>query len=89
MSKGEKILNRFLSKPKDFRWSELKRLLGGLGYKEVKTGKTSGSRVSFMEPESKHVISLHKPHPTPVLKRYQLDEIESTLRERGVIKNER
>ena len=47
MSKAEKLLERFLSKPKDFTFEELRKLLKGLGYEEAKAGKTSGSRVAF------------------------------------------
>ena len=86
MSKAEKLLKRFLSKPKDFTYDELKRLLAGFGYENISTGKTAGSRVAFIHPERKHIIKLHKPHPRPELKRYQLDYIEETLKNRGLIK---
>lgn len=82
----KKLLNRFLSKPRDFKYSELKRLLGSCGYKEVRTGKTSGSRVAFFNMELTHIIKLHRPHPKPELKRYQLDNIEEKLRSKGLIK---
>ena len=85
MSKAKKLLNRFLSKPKDFTYSELKSFLAGFGYESVSTGKTAGSRVAFMNPESKHIIKLHKPHLRPELKRYQLDYVEEALRNKGVI----
>lgn len=85
MSKAEKLLKRFLSKPKDFTYNELKKLLAGFGYENISTGKTSGSGVTFVEPETRHVIKLHKPHPRPEMKRYQLDYIEETLRNKGVI----
>jgi hypothetical protein len=85
MSKAKKLLKRFLSKPKDFTYNELKKLLTGFGYENISTGKTTGSRVTFMNPETKHIIKLHKPHPKPELKRYQLDYIEETLRNNGVI----
>lgn len=86
MSKTEKLLQRFLSKPKDFTFEELARLLKGFGYEAAKTGKTSGSRVAFLNKETKSVIRLHKPHPNPELKRYQLDDAEDTLKKAGVIK---
>jgi hypothetical protein len=79
------LLKRFLSRPKDFTYDELKRLLKSFGYKEVKTGKTSGSRVAFINPETRHIIRLHKPHPEPELKQYQINDIEEELRERGLI----
>ncbi len=85
MSKADKLLNRFLSKPKDFTFDELKKLLKSFGYEEAKTGKTSGSRVAFINHQTKSVIRLHRPHPNPVLKRYQLDNAEDVLRKAEVI----
>ncbi len=86
MSKHEKILERFLSKPKDFSYDELKSLLHGFGYIEIKTGRTSGSRVAFYNAETRHLIRLHKPHPKNILKRYQLDYLEQELKSIQVIK---
>ena len=86
MGKAEKLLRRFLSKPKDFTYEELKRLLRPFGYEEAKTGKTSGSRVAFINHETKHIIRLHKPHPKPELKQYQLNDVEEELKRMGVIK---
>jgi hypothetical protein len=74
------------SKPKDFTFEELKRLLRSLGYAEAKTGKTSGSRVAFINHETRHIIRLHKPHPKTGLKQYQLNDIEKELKRMGVIK---
>lgn len=85
MSKAEKLLKRFLSKPKDFTFDELARLLQGFGYEEIKMGKTSGSRVAFINYETKHIIRLHKPHPRPELKRYQMDNVEDELKSKGII----
>ena len=86
MSKAEKLIKRFLSKPKDFTYSELEKLLKGFGYKEVKMGKTSGSRVAFINDETKHIIRLHKPHPRPELKRYQLEYLIEELKNKGLEK---
>jgi hypothetical protein len=85
MSKTQKLLKRFLSKPRDFTCDELKKLLAGFGYEQVTSGKTAGSRVAFVNPKTKGIIKLHRPHPTPVLRRYQLDQIEEHLRSRGII----
>lgn len=86
MGRKEKLLHRFLSKPKDFSYDELKRLLGDFGYSTARTGRASGSRVAFVQERTKHVIRLHKPHPSQILKRYQLDYIEEELRKVGEIK---
>lgn len=84
MTKPEKALERLLSKAKDFTWDELSKVLKGFGYEQDNAGKTSGSRVRFINAEYPP-ISLHKPHPKPVLKRYQLDEIIDLLRQEKLI----
>ncbi len=82
MTQSDKLKKRFLSKPKDFSWLELIRFLEGLGYEQTQAGKTSGSRVRFVH-DIHAPISLHKPHPIPTLKGYQLKQIIEVLRERG------
>ena len=84
MSKLDKLLKRFSEKPKDFTFDELKKMLSHLGYEELKLGKTSGSRVAFVHRQSKHIIRLHRPHPGPVLKLYQVHEIYDELQKKGV-----
>lgn len=79
MSKHEKLLKRLLSKPNDFKYSELSTLLTHLGYHEIKKGKSSGSRVAFINENNKHMIRLHKPHPKNILKMYQIDLIIQEL----------
>ena len=86
MSKAEKLLQRFLSKLKDFSYDELKRLLRGLGYVEAKTGKTGGSRVAFINHQNKSIIRLHRPLPSPALKEYQIHDVEESLKKAGMIK---
>ncbi len=77
MTSSEKLIKRFRKKPKDFSFEELKRLLSYYGYTE-KQG--AGSRVIFINEKTNHKIKLHKPHPGNILKRYQLDIIESELK---------
>lgn len=86
MSKTEKLLKKFLSKPTDFTFDELRRLLKGFGYEEMKTGKTSGSRVAFYNKELDDMIKFHRPHPSSIIKRCYLREIEIQLRDKGVFK---
>lgn len=80
MSKHEKLLNRLQTKPTDFGWNELERLLSSLGYEQE---KGDGSRRKFIHSESKVVISLHQPHPSNVLKQYQVKEILAHMKEEG------
>ena len=78
MNKQAKLVTRFLSLPSDFRYDEVVRLLGYFDFKEVKMGKTSGSRVKFVNPEGVPIV-LHKPHPTGIMKYYQLKQIKELL----------
>lgn len=85
MSRKEKLKEKLLSKPKDFSYDELKSLLNGLGYVETNKGKTSGSRVAFVNKENSHIIRLHKPHPKNILKAYQVDLIIEELRKENLL----
>jgi hypothetical protein len=84
MSRQKKLISRLLAKPSDFNWSELTKLLAGFGYHETNMGKTSGSRVRFIKIDCPPII-LHKPHPTPNLKRYQLENIIKFLKQEELI----
>jgi len=84
LSKKDKLTSRLLSRPTDFTFAELTTLLGHLGYYIASTGKTSGSRVAFTNGDSDY-IRLHKPHPRNILKKYQIEDIISSLKERGLL----
>lgn len=81
MSKFDKLKERILKEPKDFTCDELKTLLAAMGYTESNKGKTSGSRVAFTNQDTKHIVSIHKPHPKNIIKQYALrfiiDELKS------------
>ena len=84
MTKRDKLVERFIRKPADFTWQELEKLLGSFGYSINNAGKTSGSRVRFVHP--KHPpITLHKPHPKPILKRYQMEDILNLLKQEDLL----
>jgi predicted RNA binding protein YcfA (HicA-like mRNA interferase family) len=82
MTKAEKLLARFLSRPKDFTYNELLRLLSSLGYKVL---HGSGSRVVFRNESFKHQIKLHPPHPGTILRIYQIDLIIQELKSNGLL----
>jgi predicted RNA binding protein YcfA (HicA-like mRNA interferase family) len=81
MSKLEKLKARLKSKPKDFEYKELKTLLEQLGFEEI---AGSGSRRKFTK-EGYIAISLHEPHPTGILKAYQVKQIVEYLENNGLI----
>jgi len=73
-----------LSKPKDFTFDELATLYGHFGYNLYNAGKTSGSRVTFVN-EDNDYIRLHKPHQSKELKAYQVKDAIKSLEERGLL----
>lgn len=52
------------------------------GYREI---KGSGSRRKFINNKTKVTVSLHRPHPKPILKMYAIDIIIEHLKEEGFI----
>jgi len=84
MSKAKKLLARLLKRPNDFTFEELITLLGHFGYYETRSGKTSGSRVIFIN-STQDYIRLHKPHPRNILKPYQINSLILDLKERNLI----
>ena len=85
MSKSEKALKRLLSNPKDFTFGELDAFLTGLGFQLSNAGSTSGSAVKFINYKTGHIIRLHKPHPSSVLKQYIIKYITKELKQGGYL----
>ena len=84
MGTKEKLGKRLQSRPKDFTFSELERLLKYLGYTLSNQGSSSGSRVAFHHPDHAPIM-LHKPHPRKELLDYQVRQIIDTLRQEGLL----
>lgn len=84
MTKRGKLLDRILTKPRDFTWDELTKVLNGFGYKQISVGRTGGSRARFLSDNFPPII-LHKPHPKPILKQYQLEDIISLLKQEKLL----
>lgn len=82
MSRSDKLLERMKKVPADLTWDELINFLSGLGYDQISSGATSGSRRKFIN-EKKEILSLHKPHPGNIVKKYAIRQILDILRERG------
>ena len=83
MSKNDKAKERLFARPKDYTYTEARRLLGRLGFVEYNKGKTSGSRVKFFRPEDQRVILLHKPHPGDVMSFGAIKELAKYLEDMG------
>ena len=79
MGKIEKLLEKFKGVPKDLTWDELVKVLNHLGYFEIKKkGKTGGSRHKFSNKKN-DVISLHRPHPSNIVKQYVIKQLLEKL----------
>ncbi len=85
MSQKQKIIDHLLSNPKDFTFDEAESLLGSLGYRRNNKGKTSGSRVIFINDSTNVSIRLHKPHPGNTLRDYQVKQLVEHLTQEGLI----
>ena len=82
MSRKEKLLLRFLSRPKDFTFDETVRLLQDFGFHEIDIGIIGGSRVRFRYDDYPvNIIKFHKPHPGNIMKPYVLNIIIQNLEE--------
>ena len=84
MGRKEKLILKLQQRPKNFTWDELTSLLKYMGYREIKTGKTGGSRRRFVH-DSAATMTLHKPHPQNVLKRYTVDQVLDILKQEEMI----
>lgn len=82
MSKFEKALARLRSRPKDFTWKELQTVMSRFGYEE---SKGAGSRRKFYNKATSVSISMHEPHPKPVLKSYAVELVLEHLKEEGYL----
>jgi hypothetical protein len=76
VAKIDKILGRLRSKPKDFTWEDLTRIMQHFGYKKL---EGSGSRVKFYHEEKNTLFSMHKPHHPKTLRPYQIESAISRL----------
>ena len=83
MSTKDKLIERFLTLPRDFSFDELTRLLGGFGYTLSNKGSTSGSRVSF--DKGNESLTVHRPHPENTVGKGVLKSVKSYLETKGLL----
>ena len=77
MSRKDKLVERFCSLPSDFTFDELVRLFAIFGFKLSNKGRTSGSRVSFIN--GADVYYAHRPHPGKLVKKAALIDVYKYL----------
>ena len=62
MSQKEKLIRKLKNSSSPFTFDDAGTLLGYLGFEKYNKGRTSGSRIMFLD-KSGRTILLHKPHP--------------------------
>jgi hypothetical protein len=85
MTTKGKLIERFLLQPKDFTFDELVRLFKVFGFYIDNKGKTSGSRVLFINEEKDLDYAAHKPHPSNIVKGYVIKDVLCFLLENELI----
>jgi len=75
MGTKDKLIERFKRQPKDFTFNELIRLFQILGFEINQKGKTSGSRIEFVNKEKELSFGAHKLHPDSVIKSYVMKQV--------------
>ena len=85
MSTKGKLLKRFLLVPGDFTYEELKTVLKYFGFVESNSGRTSGSRVAFVNEQDQRMIKIHKPHPRNVVGKPAIRSVIEFLKEGGYL----
>ena len=77
MTQWEKLLQKLRTKPRDFRYDDVKKLPEGTGLLLRREGKTSGLRVQLYDlPDGMPPWVMAKPHTSgSALKAYQISEL--------------
>lgn len=85
MGQKEKLIAKLRSNPRDFTFEEAATLLGYYSYVPCNKGKTSGSRIMFVNQKTNSKILLHKPHPRKELLQYQVKQLLQQLEQEGLL----
>ena len=80
MSKAEKLAQKFMAARGPFKWVDLLALLTSLGFEQI---RGEGSRMGFVKGDL--TIKLHKPHPQKEVKAYAVRQIQSILKDEGLL----
>ncbi len=85
MSQIEKLIEYIQNNKRAVTFKDVEKLLKELGYKKGTKGKTSGSRIVFINTETGTKILLYKPHKRKELLEYQVKQILDLLEQEGLL----
>ena len=80
MSKQEKLIAKFRTANKQFKWDDLIAMLKGMGFEQI---EAEGSRVTMVNEQI--IIKLHKPHPQKEIKAYVIKQVKEVLTAEGLL----
>ncbi|WP_371833220.1 type II toxin-antitoxin system HicA family toxin [Ferrovibrio sp.] len=85
MTSLDKLKDAFASCRGPFPFRDFVRLLGQLGYEEVKAGRTGGSRRKFLNRIVDDVLYLHEPHPGTDMGAGMVKRLQQHLKDRKLL----
>lgn len=77
-SSCQKYWDKLEMNPKGCRYTETRTLLLALGFVE---SNGAGSRIKFYHPETKKIVSLHKPHPKDMMDTGSAKDVRDVIHE--------
>lgn len=80
----KQTIKKLKNRSNSVTFDELASLLESLGFRRDNKGRTSGSRVKFLN-EQGIPIYLHKPHPRKTLLAYQVKTVTNILKKEGLL----
>jgi hypothetical protein len=83
VSRQQKAIDRLMLKPSDFDWRELMTLMESFDYELKQSGDSSRK---FIHRETKAIFMIHEPHPSKVLKSYQVSAVIHFLKQEKHVK---
>lgn len=82
MARTDKLIEAFCACSSTFSFRGFVKILGSLGYQQLKNGGGSGRR--FFHPKTQDIIMLHEPHDDE-MGRGMVERLRKELREKGVL----
>lgn len=80
----KQTIKKLKNKSSNITFDEIASLLESLGFRQENKGKTSGSRVKFLNNDGVPIY-LHKPHPRKALLSYQVKAVVQVLKEEDLL----
>ena len=72
MSQKEALIQRLMTRPKNFTIFELDSLMSKCGCQKSNRGKSSGSAIAYIHLKTGRILKFHSPHPRKELKPYMI-----------------